>query len=196
MFYCQDYIFKNAFTMSAINNFYDNTVNYNKETRIKEKGLNLSDINFDDDDNNEYNIKEIYILENNFFNFFKNKYFSFPSISDVKTSYQGFFYSEGFVTFLVKNMLIFQNVSRNCFDDELLNKLRLFFTDNTSNSDLGVTSKSIFSTNTQKTRKGNIFSTYMYDFLLDKLNYKKSAPGHILLSWGSNRHNETTHNVK
>jgi hypothetical protein len=192
MFYCQDYMFKNAITMATINNFYDNTVSYNKET-INRKNVNLSDINFEDDDINEYSIKEIYILENNFFNFFKNKYFAFPSISDVKTSYAGFFYSEGFVTFLVKNMLMFSNSSQNLFDDSLLIKLRLYFSDINSTSDLS--NKSVIATDTYKARKGNIFSTYMYDFLLDRLNYKKSAPGHIVLSWGLNRHNETTHNV-
>jgi hypothetical protein len=197
MFYCQDYIFKNMVTTTQVNNFFDNTVNYARETVTNNKpNLNMSDIHFEDDDINEYAQKENYILENNFLNLVKSKYFAFPSISDVKTSYAGFFYSEGFVTFLVKNMLLFTNLNTNLYDEDLLTKLRLNFNSVGANATVDASvSKMTIMTETQKSRKGNIFSTYMYDYLLDKLNYKKSAPGNIVLSWGANRHNETSHNV-
>ena len=95
----------------------------------------------------------------------------------------------------MRNMLLMENISANLYDEDTLSKLNMncypinMSIDFTSKLSYGGESK------THRKEKGNIFSTFMYDILLDKLNYKKNAPNYILLSWGANMHNETTHNV-
>jgi hypothetical protein len=94
-------------------------------------------------------------------------------------------------------MLLFSNISANQYDEDILSRIGLnCFPMNMS---IDFTSRINIHTNgsarTTRKEKGAIFSHFMYDILFDKLNYKKNAPNNILLSWGSNIHNETTHNV-
>ena len=49
------------------------------------------------------------------------------------------------------------------------------------------------STNTNKTKTTNIFSHFLYIELLQKLSYRKNIPSGIVISFGNNTHNETSH---
>jgi alpha-tubulin suppressor-like RCC1 family protein len=47
---------------------------------------------------------------------------------------------------------------------------------------------------TPKKDKAAIFSPFLYDYLMHKISYKNNPPNSIVLSWGNNNHNETSHN--
>ena len=53
-------------------------------------------------------------------------------------------------------------------------------------------SRPSFTINKNK-KNNNIFSHYIYVELLDKLSYKKNSPSGIVISFGNNTHNETSH---
>jgi hypothetical protein len=176
--------------------------------------MNLSDILLDENKTSEYDDYKIFNLnENNFKQLTKNKYFPFPSISDVKNSYQAYFQSDKFTCFLIKNMLIFSEFDA-LYDEEVLNRLNLNsfsataneeFIDNLSSQNNNFndfnykTAKSF--TNTQEKSslkykdKSSTLSPLLYEYLNDKMSLKRNLPYGVVLSWGNNTHNETSHNV-
>ena len=92
-------------------------------------------------------------------------------------------------------MLLMDNLSSNSYDEEVLTKLNMNCYPVNMSIDFTSKLSYVVDSKTHRKEKGNIFSSFMYDILLDKLNYKKNAPNYILLSWGANMHNETSHNV-
>jgi hypothetical protein len=223
MFHSQDYVYKCMIentNLNKQNNLYDENIKYSTEinTRkktpinlklkkleiMKNRNLNISDIIFDEDIN-EGEIEDdsnLYVSENNFEFIYKLKYFPFPSISDIKTTYNEYFNSENFISFILKNLLSFNNWNQyNLYEEDVLNKLGLNCYSSTNNNSIEISSKthiptgSSYKSGISKKDKTAIFSIFMYEFLLDKLNYKKCPPDSAILSWGNNCHNETTHNV-
>jgi len=215
MFHSQEYIFRNSFDMNS--NPLKDTMDLNQRKEFKEflnktnagnerkksqqmsikskmkdrDRVNLEDINFEDDSNIEENISAVYPkakLSFKSFDLTKKKYFVFPSISDIKTSYSSYFNSENFITFLFRNLITF-NVSGTLWDDDIINKIGLGAHKITNVSNLSTNG----SVKTKKV-KNEVFSHLMYDQLLDKLYFKKTMPKGVVLTWGNNMHNETSHN--
>jgi hypothetical protein len=179
----------------------ENKSPYTNKKKISQK-LSLSDIVFDEDINEEQSIngddRNIHISDRNFDSNYKFKSFPFPSISDVRTSYQSYFISENFLLFLLKNMINI-STSKMSYDEDVLNRIglncySLISAIDTIQKDKATlhTAGSVRSTISRKDR-GAIFSHYMYEYLLDKLSYKKNPPNCIVMAWGNNSHNETTH---
>ena len=140
-----------------------------------------------------FNSKDSIKISLDNYQLFKQKYFSFPSISDVKTSYNSYFSSEKFISFFVRNLPIFL-CSNNIWNDDTLRFLNLnIYTPIDNDTYSNIESNSNVSQKGKKP-KGEIFSSYMYDSLLEKFNFKKTPPKGIVLTWGNNSHNETSHN--
>lgn len=225
MFHSQDYITRNFAELNFpfTNSLYDPNVHYiNKEglgyntnrnshrrkknefTNRDDPKIDLSEINFDDDINENQSLdeddfeKNFILSDNNFEIFNRLKYFPFPSISDVKTSYQTYFNSEIFISFLLKNIIPFNSSSSVLYDEETLTRIGLnCYSVSMSvelNSKAPIYTGGSFKSTISKKDKMNIFSPFMYDYLMEKMNYKKVYPDGIMLSWGNNCHNETTHN--
>ena len=229
MFHCQDYVFKNkienSFLKNNLNIMYDNRIQYHLENIIKKRyinninsqnhyknndheenylynNINISDIIIDEHKTSELDENQnFHISDNNFSYSTKYKYFPFPSISDVKNSYQNYFNSENFINFLFKSM-IFLNESEILYDEEILNKIGLNNFSVMSSLDLMVSNKHSTTTinsdaGSRKSRhKANVLSPYLYDFLNEKMCFKRNLPYGVVLTWGNNSHNETSHNVK
>ena len=106
----------------------------------------------------------------------KNKGISFPSLSDTRNNYNDFFAGEKFFVFFVKMIspLLF---NRSRLSREYLNEI-LFYTSSKNN----------------KKRINTNFSLFFNEYFLDKFNFKKKIPNGIVISWGNNTHNETSHN--
>ena len=47
--------------------------------------------------------------------------------------------------------------------------------------------------NSYKVKNKNVFSHFLYNELLQKLSYKDNLPSGIVISFGNNTHNETSH---
>jgi len=195
---------KDIFKKNKRNRSYFKKLETNQTTRknLETSIVNISEIEFDQNISENESIEEEssdknFQISSKLFNYSNTfKYFPFPSTSDVKTSYNTYFTSENFILFILKNIYKIDN-SRYKYDEDVLNKIGLncysiMNSIELTNKELiknGSSYKSSF-----KKDKSSIFSVYMYDFLLDKLSYKKNHPDNILLAWGNNSHNETTHN--
>ena len=106
---------------------------------------------------------------------------SFPSLSDTRNNYNDFFSGEKFFVFFVKMLspLLFNRSP--ILSREYLNEI-LFYT-----------TKLQLSQNKKKRINTN-FSLFFNEYFLDKFNFKKKIPNGIVISWGNNTHNETSHN--
>ena len=62
---------------------------------------------------------------------------------------------------------------------------------NIINSDSG--KNSLKYNHINKKNNGNVFSNFLHEELLDKLSYKKNIPSGVIISFGNNTHNETSH---
>ena len=203
-----------------MNNLIDQDVIYNEDEKLSssrqvknmkinlknslKQGLktsfDLSEININLEENIEENIlieKDAMKISLSNYEFFKLKYFPFPSISDIKTSYGSYFSSEKFISFFMKNLPIFFP-SNQIWSDETLKSLNLNpYTAINSNESFANYSR-LYTNSSQKSKatkpKGEIFSSYLYDSLLEKLSFKNTPPKGIVLAWGNNSHNETSHN--
>ena len=220
-FYAQDNVLKNLIDCSSINNLYyeyllgkynfDATLKNPRDLKIlklpnkaiiSKKSLDLNEINILLDENNENEInneieREYTELSDENYEVMKQKYFLFPPISDFKTSYKGYFTSQNFISFLIKSLPLFSFLNRNWTDETLLS-LNLNNTgggkDLLSQSDISlIHHSSQKSFNTIKKANEKLFSAYLYENLLEKLDYKSSPPNGTVLTWGLNLHNETSH---
>jgi len=197
----------------ANNKIYTNINNINEDNYRENIAINLSGIILDENKTSEFDeYKNLYLNENNFSYFTKYKYFPFPSISDVKNSYQNYFQTEKFISFFFKNM-IFLSESDILYDEEILNKLNLnFFSlmssieifdntnshyDNFNNFNYkSATYSNICEKGSKKSKdKTTTLSPLLYDYLIEKMSFKRNLPYGVVLTWGNNSHNETSHDV-
>ncbi len=218
-FYAQDYILKTYFDKKSANNnnnspeeSSDDVTNepikintaifkYNHQRDLEVyKVHNTSENNILIDENDhiinnsafEYNR-----LSQDNFEIVKHIYFHFPPISDVKTSYSKYFKSMNYVNFLVKNLPIL-NLSSRKWNDDTLTSLNIFNINNSTE----IMSQSVMSFhthfsqksfNTSRKAKERIFSPYLYENILERLNFRLSPPHGVMMTWGQNMKNETSH---
>lgn len=193
-----------------IKNNHKDKIDYYKNNNM----MNLSDIILDENKTSEFDDYKLFNLnEYNFKYLTKNKYFPFPSISDIKNSYQAYFQSDKFLSFLIKNILFFSEFDV-LYDEEILNKLNLNsfsimanvdYIDNINSqndnfNNFNYKTATFSNTSTDKSSKkfkdkSNTLSPLMYDYLNDKMSFKRNLPYGVVLTWGNNSHNETSHNV-
>ena len=153
------------------------------------------DENFDDEDDEmvggpirvEVNIPLQNIQINSEYNFDAlNKeistlpFFSFPSMSDIKSNYVNYFLTERFFLFIVKTIFSILNFPEDnvLFSKEYINKYLDLENPKTQNN---------------KVKYVKALSSYS-KFINETLSYKKNNPNDIVISWGNNSHCETTHN--
>ena len=150
-----------------------------------------------DSDTNEY-FKEMFRCLNFKINkFLKTKnideklkkliYYSFPSVSDLKLKNNEFLYDRNFVIFLINSLLsFFYSGDRLLIDNDFLSYYKINFkiSKNEDEDKLSDKNSNLSSINQ---------SPYIIDILLDKMSFLKYAPSDILVSFGANKLNQTSH---
>ena len=120
----------------------------------------------------------------------KNKkliYYSFPSVSDLKVKNNEFLYDKNFVTFLINSLLSFFYSGDNLLiDNDFLSYYKINFKISKNDDDDKISDKNSNYSNINQ-------SHYIIDILLDKMSFLKYAPSHILVSFGANKMNQTSH---
>ena len=138
--------------------------------RVEAKGITLHNIQI----NSEYNFsslnKEISTLP----------FFSFPSMSDIKSNYVNYFLTERFFLFIVKIIFSLLNFPESNFSYSKEYIKKNLDLENCKNFN-------------SKSKYGKALSPYC-KFINETLSYKKNNPNDIVISWGNNSHCETTHN--
>ena len=114
-------------------------------------------------------------------------YFNFPSVSDLKVKNNEFLYDKNFVTFLINALLSFFYSGDNLLiDNDFLSYYKINFKISKNDNDDKITDKNSNYSNINQ-------SHYIIDILLDKMSFLKYAPSHILVSFGANKLNQTSH---
>jgi alpha-tubulin suppressor-like RCC1 family protein len=114
-------------------------------------------------------------------------YYSFPSVSDLKLKNNEFLYDRNFVTFLINSLLsFFYSGDRLLIDNDFLSYYKINFkiSKNEDEDKLSDKNSNLSSINQ---------SPYIIDILLDKMSFLKYAPSDILVSFGANKLNQTSH---
>ena len=137
------------------------------------------------------------IFNENFIGKIKNNKYFFPSInSDIKDIF-GVFYNKEFVLYIFKQI---QNIfwSRNqFFDNNYINKIISFGNleqnDSFKNEKFQRKESLDIEPKLRNEYKQNPFIYFLNTELLNKLSYKKNIQSGIIISFGNNIHNETSH---
>ena len=145
--------------------------------QIQSLFLSNRNITFGNDYINEIISNEIFNLENN--NITKLEYSSSNEFTSVDSKYK----EEE-----IQNNLIIKNIKNSSEQKNKLNKSKVNINNISNKTNSG--KKNI---NNKKNNIGNIFSKFLYEDLLDKLSYKKNIPSGVIISFGNNSHNETSH---
>ena len=120
-------------------------------------------------------------------------YYCFPSVSDLKSKNNDFFYEKDFIIFLINSLLnFFYSEDNLLIDNDYLsyNKINFKISKNEEENNLD---SSLNTSNKISDNKKNNSSHYILDILLDKMSYLKYGPGNIIISFGINNFNQTTH---
>ena len=161
----------------------------------------------DDSDTNEY-FKEMFRC----LNFKLNKniklkevdvnnkkliYYCFPSISDLQLKSNEFLYEKDFIIFLINSLLSFFYSGDNLLiDNDYLSYNKINYKISKNEEDKNVNT-SLNNTNNKITDNNNNIknnpSHFILDILLDKMSYLKYGPSDIIVSFGKNNLNQTTH---
>ena len=123
-------------------------------------------------------------------------YYCFPSVSDLKLKNNQFFYESDFITFLINSLLSFFYSGDNLLiDNDFLsyNKINFKIAKSEeekiiSNLDTSTDKNSVNNNNYKITP-----SPFILDILFDKMSYLKYCPSNIILSFGNNNLNQTSH---
>ena len=190
MFKCVEY---NVMNYDKIENkksegmyFYNEKTKFLKNVEKKQKKKIL-----DDDINDNIEESECYDVYNNANCIYlsgenisqtvndcpKWKFFPFPSLSDIKHSYKQIFHTKEYTIFFINNMislLSYSNSNDFSFSFEFLFQNNLL-------------------SQAKESKSSSIFSKFINEILLDKLSYKKHPQDGIVVSFGNNSHNETSH---
>ena len=150
-----------------------------------------------DSDTNEY-FKEMFrCLNFKIIKFLKQKnieeknkkliFYSFPSVSDLKLKNNEFLYDGHFVTFLINSLLsFFYSGDRLLIDNDFLSYFKINFKISKNEEEDKISDKN---SNLSSINQ----SPYIIDILLDKMSFLKYAPSNILVSFGANKLNQTSH---
>ena len=122
-------------------------------------------------------------------------FFDFPSVSDLKKKTNDFFNDGDFLVFLMNSVLNFIYEGDNYFVDNdyiSYNKINFKITEIKKgiNFDTPWLDKD---KNKDNINKKNEKKKFIYEELLDKLSYLKYGPSNILISFGKNNFNQTSH---
>ena len=189
-------------TESILLSIENNIDEKNEYENYIDRKYTLSECNFN------YNNCEINITKN----------FNFPSISEKKNNLNKiFFHKEYLIYFLKIFQNLFLNTSKNYskfyLDNNISNELIQNIQKNQNNNfNKTVNNNNITTTNNNENlnykmktqtnpskqnnnnnNNNNLFSHFIYNELLEKLNFHKNLPTGILFSFGNNSHNETCH---
>ena len=114
-------------------------------------------------------------------------YYSFPSVSDLKLKDNEFLYKKNFVTFLINSLLSFFYSGDNLLiDNDFLSYYKINFKISKNDDEDKISDKNSNFSNINQ-------SHYIIDILLDKMSFLKYAPSHIIVSFGINKLNQTSH---
>ena len=197
--------YNNISTFKHKNNKYDEFENTRGNTSVK----NIFNSKWDSDYfiSNEM-FSKIYINREKINNYF------FPSNNNKFSKSIDDFYNEDFAVYIfLQIQSLFLN-RHQIFDNEFINNLipkDIFILDNLSQSTDNSSSNEYFSTepkmreeifhnssnlkmkNKNESYKNNSFMRLLNVELLDKVSYKKNIPSGVIISFGNNVHNETSH---
>ena len=122
--------------------------------------------------------------------------YCFPSISDLKLKNNDFLYEKNFIIFLINSLLNFFYSGDNLLiDNDYLSYYKINFRiskneeENNLDNSLNNTNNKIIDS---KNIKNNI-SHFILDILLDKMSFLKFGPSNIIVSFGNNNCNQTSH---
>lgn len=135
----------------------------------------------------------------------KWKFFPFPSLSDVKHSYKQIFHTKEYIIYFMNSLLSvlsFSNLQNYCFNEDFLSMYHISRLNAKEDKSLNTQTQTTTSTNNivvgnssinNMKQPSNQLSFYLNDLILDKLSYKNKPADGIVLSFGHNFHNETSH---
>ena len=150
-----------------------------------------------DSDTNEY-FKEMFRCLNFKINKFLKKknidekskkliHYSFPSVSDLTLKNNEFLYDTNFVIFLINSLLsFFYSGDRLLIDNDFLSYYKINFKVSKNDDEEKMSDKN---SNLSSINQ----SPFIIDILLDKMSFLKYAPSNILVSFGANKLNQTSH---
>ena len=150
-----------------------------------------------DSDTNEY-FKEMFRCLNFKINKFLKKknidekskkliHYSFPSVSDLTLKNNEFLYDKNFVIFLINSLLsFFYSGDRLLIDNDFLSYYKINFKVSKNDDEEKMSDKN---SNLSSINQ----SPFIIDILLDKMSFLKYAPSNILVSFGANKLNQTSH---
>ena len=201
------------------NYFYIENLNYFKNYIEK---ISLRDNNHCNNNNNIFNNGTIDFLNvdeiNEQINFSNNfslnynelpicKYFQFPTLSSSNRNEKDIFLSKEYINFFLSVLMsmLFEG-NTNLINEEYLCVFKMNF----KSSICEIQKSGFYSSRTSPSSNTNLFnffaqnnsnqisskkhlSHYITEELLDKMYFKKYSPDGILVSFGYNNHNETTH---
>ena len=150
-----------------------------------------------DSDTNEY-FKEMFRCLNFKINKFLKKknidekskkliHYSFPSVSDLTLKNNEFLYDKNFIIFLINSLLsFFYSGDRLLIDNDFLSYYKINFKVSKNDDEEKMSDKN---SNLSSINQ----SPFIIDILLDKMSFLKYAPSNILVSFGANKLNQTSH---
>ena len=210
--------YKNSNNNKTNNTFNNNAINYNSKKQLSEDRSNiffdtpLTSI-IDKDMSLNFSIfNNIYIQKE------KNNFFFFPSISSKSQDIIEEFYKENFIIYIFKQVqslfmsrhLVYENeYLKDLFINGVFNPDINFqendfsFSNDLTSVDTKAVEENINNSIEQnnkynnhginKKNNGKVFSDFLHRDLLDNLSYKKNIPSGVIISFGNNIHNETSH---
>ena len=139
------------------------------------------------------NMKSKEIDENNK----KLLYYCFPSVSDLKLKNNDFLYDKDFIIFLINSLLnYFYSGDNLLIDNDFVSYYKINFKLSKSEEENKLES-SLDNTNKNNNNNSNNIkikpSRFILDILFDKMSYLKFGPSNIILSFGNNNLNQTSH---
>ena len=122
-------------------------------------------------------------------------YYCFPSVSDLKLKNNDFLYEKDFIIFLINSLLNFFYSGDNLLiDNDFVSYYKINFklTKNEEEKKLDSSLDNINKNNNNSNIKIKP-SHFILDILFDKMSYLKFGPSNIILSFGNNNLNQTSH---
>lgn len=121
------------------------------------------------------------------------KPFPFPSTSDLKTSYLKMFLRKEYTLYILKTIMAMIEDQGCLLIEEVLDFSSMNFINQIRENEnkIGVTLTPI--TVNLKKKNGTVLSHFIFNELMEKMSFKQNIPEEIILSFGKNSYNETTH---
>ena len=122
-------------------------------------------------------------------------YYCFPSVSDLKLKENQFLYDKDFITFLINSLLNFFYAGDNLLiDNDFMSYNKINFKISKNEEEKNINNNLETSTDKNVLNNNKIIpSPFILDILFDKMSYLKYGPSNIILSFGNNNFNQTSH---